>query len=112
MARKKLITRTINKTNVSVLCADLTTNKVVPSEFTIAGTLEGDALLKKLRDLYETDTYKVVAIQSTNVVSELYGMDEQTFLNNAKLLPPRKVYGNNDEEEYYDDDEDETSDAE
>ena len=47
------------------------------------------ALLNKLKNRYETDLYKIVAITDTKVIEKLYGMSEEDFIEYAKELPPR-----------------------
>lgn len=88
MARKeRMITRTINKTSCNMTVFDVTTNQPVEREITIAGTFKTDEdLTAKLKDLYETETEKVVYVKDVNVISELYGMTEQTFLDNAEII--------------------------
>lgn len=88
MARKeRMITRTINKTSCIMVVFDVTTNQPTEREATIAGTFKTDEdLTAKLKDLYETETEKVVHVKDVNVISELYGMTEQTFLDNAEII--------------------------
>ena len=88
MARKeRMITRTINKTSCIMVVFDVNTNQPTERETTVAGTFKTDEdLTAKLKDLYETETEKVVHVKDVNVISELYGMTEQTFLDNAEII--------------------------
>lgn len=101
MARKeRMITRTINKTSCIMVVFNVSTNLPEERETTIAGTFKSDEdLTAKLKDLYETDTEKVVHVKDVNVISELYGMTEQTFLDNAVIIQKKgETEADNDEE--------------
>ena len=90
MARVRMVTRTIEVMEYSVITMDLADNnatKQVTLELT-GDKLEGEKALKQLRKQYETDTYKLVAIVGTNTREELYGMLEIDFLKQAKKLDP------------------------
>ena len=88
MARERMVTRTIEVLEVSALCMDIV--KVEPIvktlELTGMGETSDDKLLKALKKVYETDTLKVVSINSTNKREELYGMTEIDFLKSAVRL--------------------------
>lgn len=88
MARERMVTRTIEVLEVSALCMDIV--KVEPIvktlELTGMGETTDDKLLKALKKVYETDTLKVVSINSTNKREELYGMTEIDFLKSAVRL--------------------------
>ena len=88
MARERMVTRTIEVLEVSALCMDIV--KVEPIvktlELTGMGEITSDKLLKALKKQYETDTLKVVSINSTNKREELYGMTEIDFLKSAVRL--------------------------
>ena len=88
MARERMVTRTIEVLEVSALCMDIV--KVEPIvktlELTGMGETTDDKLLKALKKQYETDTLKVVSINSTNKREELYGMTEIDFLKSAVRL--------------------------
>lgn len=90
MARTRMVTRTIEVVSAEVICLDVTTveTKIMALELTGMGAIEGDKLLKELKKQYETDTFKVVAIQSTEVREELYGLTELDFLKYATKLDP------------------------
>ena len=85
-----MITRTIELVSAEVICLHVTTveTKIMSLELTGVGSIDGDKLLKELKKHYETDTFKVVAIQSTEVREELYGLTELDFLKYATKLDP------------------------
>ena len=90
MARERMVTRTINFTEVSVISMNIETVTPQHEVIRIAGVFDNDkALLNKLKNRYETDLYKIVAITDTKVIEKLYGMSEEDFIEYAKELPPR-----------------------
>lgn len=87
MARTRMVTRTINVTEVIALTVDVTTSKVYNIPFELTGnTYTNDTALKSIKKLYETDTTKIVSIVSITEREELYGMLETDFLKSAKKL--------------------------
>lgn len=87
MARKPMVTRTINTTKVNVLCLDVVKAEPFNKEVVLPRTYKDDnAILKRLRETVETDTEKVVHIVDKEEVETLYGMDEKTFIDNATIL--------------------------
>lgn len=91
MARKRMVTRTIEQTTAKVMTLNVVTAEVTITPYTISGELTGDALLKALQDTYQTDTMKLVHIVESSIESVLYGMDEEDFIKLAKVLPKRYV---------------------
>ena len=90
MARVPQVTRTIQTTVASVLCADVEIGELVTKEFTLPRTYKDeDAILKAVRKIAETDTIKPVSVSATKIVETLYGMSEQKFIELADVLPPR-----------------------
>lgn len=90
MARKRMVTRTIEQTTAKVMTLNVVTAEVTITPYTISGELTGDALLKALQDTYQTDTMKLVHVLESTVESVLYGMEEE-FIKLAKVLPKRYV---------------------
>lgn len=89
MARP-MVTRTIITTNATVMCLDTEEQVPVFIDVTVPRTYKTEeALLKVARPLIETETVKAVKVTSTEQVETLYGMPEQTFIENAVVLPPR-----------------------
>lgn len=91
MARKRMVTRTIEQTTAKVMTLNVVTAEVTITPYTIIGELTGDALLKALQDTYQTDTLKLVHVLESTVESVLYGMEEEEFIKLAKVLPKRYV---------------------
>lgn len=91
MARKRMVTRTIEQTTAKVMTLNVVTAEVTITPYTISGELTGDALLKALQDTYQTDIMKLVHVLESTVESVLYGMEEEEFIKLAKVLPKRYV---------------------
>ena len=89
MARKRMITRTVMQTTAEVMTLDVTTAEVQVQPFDIGGQYNDEELLKKLQKLFQTDTFKIVHIESQTCKEVLLGMDEEDFIRLAKVLPPR-----------------------
>lgn len=97
MARTRMITRTINVTVVEAMCVDTTSAEVTVKSLELTGeTFTTEKALKELKKEYETDTFKVVAIQKMEVHEEMYGLKEIDFLKVAQKLDPatRKLLDN------------------
>lgn len=89
MARVRMITRTINVTVVEAMCVDTALAKVSTKTLELTGeAFTEEKALKELKREYETDTLKVVAIQSMSVREEMYGLKEIDFLKVATKLDP------------------------
>lgn len=92
MARERMVTRTVELTIAEVMTLDTTTAEVRVIPYEIGGGLtDPAAILKAVKKLYETDTFKCVAVQSVAVKEILYGMTEAEFIAHAKILPPRSA---------------------
>lgn len=110
MARKRMVTRTILTTKATVLCMDTESLKSEYKDVILPRTYKDEEkLFKAVKNAVDTDTYKAVKIEETSSVETLYGMDEQDFIDNAKILDPntrREIdgieYDTEDEEEYED----------
>ena len=88
--RKPMVTRTITTTTYSVMCLDVSTATVSTVDFTLNGEqVATDKALKALKAEMETDTLKVVHIESATETTKLYGMSEQDFIRHAHILPNR-----------------------
>lgn len=91
MARQPMVTRTITTTQVNVLCLDVLTGEPSNRQVTIPRTYKtDDAILKVIKPMVETDTFKVVHVVDKVIVESLYGMREQDFIAHATQLPARK----------------------
>ena len=89
MARKRMITRTVEQTTAQVMTIDVTTAGVQICTYDIGGRYTDEELLKKLQNLFQTDTLKLVHIESQVCKEVLLGMEEEEFIRLAKVLPPR-----------------------
>lgn len=95
MARVPQVTRTIQTTNVSVLCMDIQNREPVNIDVVLPRTYKDDeTMLKAVKKIAETDTIKPVQIVSSMVQETLYGMSEQDFISHAEVLPPRNIINN------------------
>ena len=96
MARARMVTRTVSKTVVTVLCVDTVTAEPTNATYDISGVYPDDAkgnkkLMEAIRKSYETDTFKIVSVVSKEVKEDLYGMSEQKFIETAEILPLRET---------------------
>lgn len=93
MARTRMVTRTINVTICEVMSVKVTDSQVITDYLELTGkTYTKDTALKALKKQYETEDYKIVAIQNMVPREDLYGMTETEFLRVAcKLDDNRKV---------------------
>lgn len=86
---KRMITRTIELHTYTVRTLNVETAEVLDVNYTI-GTHYADAkILAQLRAEHETESFKLVAIVNHATETRLYGMDEQTFIQLAQILPAR-----------------------
>ena len=91
MARKRMVTRTVMQTIAEVMTLDVTTAEVQVQSYGIGGQYTDKELLKKLQNLFQTDTLTLVHIESQDCKELLLGMDEEDFIRLAKVLPPRNT---------------------
>ena len=89
MRKERMITRTITQTTVQFMCIDVKTAEVSILDTKIGGIYTNTELLKMLKKMYETDTFKVVHIESQVTGEILLGMTESDFIKYATVLPPR-----------------------
>ena len=87
---RKMITRTVIKTNAECLCMNVTEGKAEIRHFEIGGHYESkEQLLKKVQKVFDTDTFKVVTVTGSVEEEVLLGMSEEDFIRNAVVMPPR-----------------------
>lgn len=102
MARKPMVTRSFEVTNVNVMMCNTITAEVHNKQFEVPRTYkDNEKLLKVVKEMVETDSDKVVTIVDKSVATKLFGMSEADFLKNAIELDPetRKVLETDDEDE-------------
>lgn len=85
MRKEKMITCAITQTTAQVMAIDVTNSEVSIFETKIDGTYTDTDLLKKLKEIYETDTYKLVYIESNTHEEILLGMTESQFFKYATV---------------------------
>ena len=94
MARKPMVTRTIVTTRVTLMCLNIKTGEPFNEVLMLPRTYNDDKnLLKVVQETFDTDEKKAVHIVDKEEIETLYGMSEQEFIQNAKVLDPetRKV---------------------
>ena len=77
------------QTTAKVMTLNVTTAEVQIQSYDIGGQYNDEELLKKLQKLFQTDTLKLVHIETQDCKEVLLGMDEEEFIRLAKVLPPR-----------------------
>ena len=92
MKKDKMVTRTIESTNVVLLTVNVEEHSVKNLSLTLCGTFRNNKELLNACKEHETETVKVVSVLSSETVETLYGMPESVFMQYAVQLPPRKVY--------------------
>ncbi len=113
MARKRMVTRTILTTKATVLCMDTESLASEYKDVILPRTYkDNEKLFKAVKAAIDTDTYKAVKIEETSSVETLYGMDEQDFINSAKILDPNTRRELTDIEYDSDDEDDDTEETE
>lgn len=85
-----MVTRTITTTKAIVMCLDIESGEPCNKSVVVPRTYKDDeTLLKKLKEVLETETLKPVHIVGKEEIETLYGMTEQEFIEHAEVLPPR-----------------------
>lgn len=85
-----MVTRTIITTKVNVLCLDIEAGEQCNNSVVVPRTYKNDEkLLKKVKEVLETETLKPLYIVDKEEFETLYGMTEQEFIGHAKILPTR-----------------------
>lgn len=96
MARIPMVTRTITTTKAIVMCLDIESGEPCNKSVVVPRTYKDDeTLLKKVKEVLETETLKPVHIVDKEEIETLYGMTEQEFIVHAEVQPPRKVVEEN-----------------
>ena len=89
MARVPMVTRTMKTTKVNVLCMDLVNAEPVNKDLTVPRVYKDEKkLFKVVQSTLDSDELKAVKIVKSVEVETLYGMTEQEFIENAKILDP------------------------
>ena len=92
MAKTPMITRTIQTTEVNVLCMDIKQGEPFNTTVTLPRTYKDNAaMLKAAAAVIDNEDTKAVHIVASEVKETLYGMKETDFIVNADILPTRAV---------------------
>lgn len=90
MAKTPMITRTIQTTDVNVLCMDIKQGEPFNTTVTLPRTYKDNAaMLKAAAAVIDNEDTKAVHIVASEVKETLYGMKETDFIANADILPVR-----------------------
>lgn len=88
MARIPQVTRTIQTTEVNLLCMNVVTAEPFNQVIILPRTYKDEkAILKAARVRIETDEIKVVHVVETAIKQTRYGMTEEKFIECADILP-------------------------
>lgn len=92
--RKPSVTRTISTLNITVLGMDTVScepmNKTYPVYESEAPKDEGK-LFNYIRKMYETDTFKILAITDKTTVTKTYSMPLSKYIEEAEEVSTDKV---------------------
>ena len=87
MPRIPQVTRTIQTTEVTVLCLDIETGELFNDYLVLPRTYKDEkAMLKQIEEVINTDTVRAVHIVDSEVQKIKYGMTEQEFIKHANVL--------------------------
>lgn len=90
MAKIPMITRTIQTTEVNVLCLNIKEGEPFNKTVALPRTYKDDAaMLKAAAAIIDSDTEKAVHVVHSEVKETLYGMKESDFISMAEVLPFR-----------------------
>ena len=89
MARERMVTRTIKSAVVEVMTIDTMTAEVKGIPYMTEPQEKDEKYLKVLQKEHETETFKIVKVESVEIYENLYGMTEKEFKQYAVILPNR-----------------------
>lgn len=90
MAKTPMITRTIQTTEVNVLCMDIKQGEPFNTTVSLPRTYKDNtAMLKAAAAVIDNEDIKAGHIVASEVKETLYGMKETDFIANADILPAR-----------------------
>ena len=85
-----MVTRTIQTTRCNVMRIKIIEGEPFNKEIILPRTYKDEKhLMKQVESVINTDEVKAVHVVSTEIEYSLFGMDEQKFIENAEILPPR-----------------------
>lgn len=83
MAKERTITRTITATHYNVFGVNTETGETNIYTYVLTGKISSEKALKTLKKSHETETLKLVYIESTSTDTALYEMSEADFIAHA-----------------------------
>lgn len=86
MARKRMVTRTISTTYAAIKVFDNDRNEIYNISVQYAGELTENEVFRKARADEESESIKVIGVDSFKVDVARYGMDEGMFIELAQKL--------------------------
>lgn len=90
MARKRVITRTIESTKYEVMALNVETAEVLKLEFCTSEKAETEEkMLKKLQRIVKESEIKLVKILESETIEQLYEMSEEDFISYATPIDHR-----------------------
>ena len=89
MARERMVTRTIKSAEVEVMTIDTMTAEVRIIPYDAEPQENDEKYLKVLRKEHETETFKLVKVETVEIYENLYGMSEKEFKQYAEILSSR-----------------------
>lgn len=89
MSRERMVTRTIKSAVVEVMTIDTMTAEVRVIAYTTEPQENDEKYLKVLRKEHETETFKLVKVETVEIYENLYAMSEKEFKQYAEILPSR-----------------------
>ena len=89
MARAPMVTRELIGTEANVLVVDTVNASTDYKQVMVQGKYKtAEHLLKAIKKVYETDTYRIVKVIDAKEVHKLYGMATEQFYAHAIELNP------------------------
>lgn len=88
MARTPMVTRNIKTTHLSVMCVNTERAEIENVDITLPRTYKSKKEMAKAIDKANLipEPYKMVEIVDSFVEENIYGMTEQEFISNAKIV--------------------------
>ena len=84
----KMVTRTIKGTTGTVMVVNTENGGTFERAFSFARTFKSDAQLLKAIQTSDAENEKSVFVKASEIVEKLYGIDEDSFMQNAVELDP------------------------
>ena len=85
--KERFVTRTITSVKYEVLQLNIETKEVSQEWYTLVGDMLPEVkAMERLKECYETDTIKIVSLTNTEVVTELYALDETIFMEMGHVI--------------------------